>query len=300
MFLELAQNRDVPLKLGWHVLRNRDYVDRTATTEERDAQEAAFFAEGPWAALNPSQLGAAALRFRLSHVLRDRILKQLPEVLQDAENGLQQARKTLSQLGEARSTIQAQRLYLLKTSKRFTMLVRDAVEGAYRDPFFQDVDSTDGYKKRLRAVVRKMLQEFEEEMRQKGAALVFVDGPSDPSNDRCISRDAYLEQVKALMEKSRGRELPGTFNPLIITELFAQQSRPWKGIVARLTERVFDMTKRTIKLVTRFVVDEQTADRLLPLLAQSLDKLKRAMEKKVDELLNPHITGHPITFNISS
>jgi hypothetical protein len=32
------------------------------------------------------------------------------------------------------------------------------------------------------------------------------------------------------MRKSRGRELPGTFNPLIIGELFTEQCQSWRDI----------------------------------------------------------------------
>lgn len=42
-YLELAQNKDVNLRLGWHVVRNRDFSMRNATNAERDIAEKAFF-----------------------------------------------------------------------------------------------------------------------------------------------------------------------------------------------------------------------------------------------------------------
>uniref|UniRef100_A0A8H7K290 Dynamin-type G domain-containing protein n=1 Tax=Bionectria ochroleuca TaxID=29856 RepID=A0A8H7K290_BIOOC len=42
-FVDLAQNKDVNFRLGWHVLRNRDFTTRSATATERDAKEAEFF-----------------------------------------------------------------------------------------------------------------------------------------------------------------------------------------------------------------------------------------------------------------
>ena len=45
-YLELAQNKDVNFRLGWHVLRNRDFKTRNSTNAERDALEKAFFAQG--------------------------------------------------------------------------------------------------------------------------------------------------------------------------------------------------------------------------------------------------------------
>jgi GTP-binding protein EngB required for normal cell division len=45
-FAELAQNKDVEFRLGWHVLCNRNYVMRDASTAERDRNETTFFSNG--------------------------------------------------------------------------------------------------------------------------------------------------------------------------------------------------------------------------------------------------------------
>ena len=45
-YIELAQNKDVKFRLGWHVLRNRDYISRNSSAEERDKAEAAIFRFG--------------------------------------------------------------------------------------------------------------------------------------------------------------------------------------------------------------------------------------------------------------
>jgi hypothetical protein len=45
-FAELAQNKNIEFRLGWHVLCNRNYVMRDASTAERDRNEATFFSKG--------------------------------------------------------------------------------------------------------------------------------------------------------------------------------------------------------------------------------------------------------------
>jgi hypothetical protein len=35
-----------------------------------------------------------------------------------------------------------------------------------------------------------------------------------------ISREAYIDEVQSLVKRTRGCELPGTFNPQIIGEMF--------------------------------------------------------------------------------
>ncbi|KAL7916981.1 P-loop containing nucleoside triphosphate hydrolase protein [Trichoderma austrokoningii] len=53
-YVNLAENKDVHFRFGWHVLRNRDFTMRYATATERDAKEAVFFSEGVWATLKMS------------------------------------------------------------------------------------------------------------------------------------------------------------------------------------------------------------------------------------------------------
>jgi hypothetical protein len=95
-FAELAQNKDVEFRLGWHVLYNRNYAMRDTLTAGRDENEANFFSKGVWTLLEPSQLGVTALRTRLSNVLRDQIVAQFPSVLKDVEAGIKQCENELA------------------------------------------------------------------------------------------------------------------------------------------------------------------------------------------------------------
>jgi hypothetical protein len=205
-FIELAQNKDVKFRLGWHVLRNRNFTERNDSGASRDAAEVEFFSTGVWKFLKPSQLGVAALRVRLSHVLRDQILRQLPSVLDDVSTGIEECKNTLEKLGTARATLAEQRRYLLRVSMRFSEFLRAAIDGVYTDPFFKA--SKD---RRIRAVMQNTLADFARDMRTKGHAKTIVDGPVQQNGDpRTISRSAYITEVKELMAESRGRELPGT------------------------------------------------------------------------------------------
>lgn len=61
-YIRLAQNQDVFFRLGWHVLKNRDFKMRHASSNERDEAEEAFFSAGLWAALDNKYLGVKSLR----------------------------------------------------------------------------------------------------------------------------------------------------------------------------------------------------------------------------------------------
>lgn len=298
-YLRIAQNHDVVFRLGWHVLKNRSYEMREATSAERDAAEEEFFSGVVWASLNPTHCGVGHLKPRLSNVLRDQILHQLPGLLQDVEVGISDCRDRLHRLGDTRTTVDQQRRYLSRAIQDFSSLMRSALDGVYNDAFFGSARTPEGYQKRLRAVVQNTLAEFEETMRNRGQSRVICEnqaheGATVPGT---VCRSDYIDEVKDLMKRSRGCELPGTFNPLIIRELFAEQCRPWRGITSKLEEDVLRAVYRTTRSMVDYVAVNATADGIFQIIVADIEKLKSKVTEKVTELLEPHYNGHPITYN---
>ncbi|KAI6374390.1 hypothetical protein MCOR25_003179 [Pyricularia grisea] len=299
-YLALAENKDVKFRLGWHVVRNRDYKQRNISTAERDQMEASFFSRGIWAALPPSQVGIAALRARLIKVLTDHLMKHLPVVLDDIEKGIVDCERIIANLGLTRQTTAEQRRYLLHASNNYCALIRAAVDGMYGDMFFAITDNEDYTPRRLRAAVQNSLSKFAEDMRLRGH-YSFIAEEDDKENNvypKQIRRDEYLKQVKDLMQRSRGRELPGTFNPLIISELFIKQCKPWKGLIDALVKSILDDANTTVQAAITHVTDPQTADALLrTVVAPGIAVLGSALAEKVTEILQSCISAHPITYN---
>lgn len=274
-YFDLVQNRDVKFRLGWHVMRNRDFKTRDATNEERDQAEVKFFDQGIWAGLPRSQKGAASLRTRLSQVLKDQILDQLPEVLEEIQRGLDDCSNKLEKLGTARGTISEQRKYLFKTNHHFSDLITKAKNGMYQDKFFGDAREDEGYRKRLRAVVQNTLTEFSHKMRINGQARKVVDVASG-SDQRQVSRADYLREVKDLMIRTRGCELPGTYNPFIIGELFRKQCTPWRGLLEDFSRKIFEAVDFIVNAALEYIVDEDTKVKLWgELINNALDRLNR-------------------------
>ncbi len=300
-FLDLAGNKDVVFRLGWHVLRNRDDDSRDSSVEERDEKEKEFFSQRSWISLPPKLLGIGALKPRLSTVLKDQIVSELPNLLCDVGAGIDDSRSTLIRLGEARGTLQEQRLYLVHVSRSFSSLVKAAVDGVYVHEFFGVAMTPAGFRKRLRAVVQDILLNFAEDMGCEGHSQEIT-GDDSPQNKTSvpekISRSDFLKHVRELMRRSRGCELPGTFNPLIVGDLFYQQSRPWRRLLERYSERILDATKNTLELILLHTADETTSDGLSrAVIDPAMEKYTAQLEKKVNEIIRPHQQGHPITYN---
>ncbi|KAK2592604.1 hypothetical protein QQS21_009711 [Conoideocrella luteorostrata] len=308
-YIKLAQNTDVVFRLGWHVLKNRDYKMRDATSAERDKAEAIFFATTAWNNLNPSQLGAQSLKTRLSNVLKDQILYQLPKLLQDVDSQIAACNIQLTRLGTPRSSLMDQRKYLLQVSRDFTFLMQVAIDGDYGNAFFQKATTKEGYRRRLRARVQNTLDAFHEEMRVKGQSRRIIEPSSDSEGPPLsvsdyedqltgsVSRSTYIEEVKHLMNRNRARELPGTFNPLIIGELFAEQCQPWERIAANVEKEIVEIVYDVTQLIVNHIAVEETAPSIFSVISGEMDVLKSNLKAKFKELLQHCFDGHPITYN---
>ena len=304
-FVALAKNEAVNFRLGWHVLKNRDYANRDCSAEERDEQERAFFLAGIWTTLPTDLLGVDHLKLRLSTVLRDQIITELPKLIRDVENGIGDCRNRLTKLGEARGTLKEQRRYLMHVAQSFGLIVKDAVSGTYIHDFFGSARTKEGYSKRLRAIIQALLIDFADDMRRNGHDREIVgrgstDVEKDAAGPRRIARADYVLEVQKLMRRSRGRELPGTFNPLIIGDLFFQQSLPWKSVIDKYCDKILKATRLFVGLTLTQVTDDRTRSGLhREIFDPALEDFSKALAGKVSELIRPYQRGHPITYNHS-
>lgn len=302
-FVELAENKDVSFRLGWHVLKNRDYLQRNCSTNERDEMERQFFSQGIWSTLPSNQVGISSLKPRLSSLLKDQILAELPTLIDDVTAGVRECKDILERLGASRCTLQEQRLHLLQVSERFASLVKSAIDGVYLDGFFGNAMDDVDYRKRLRSVIQNTCEEFAEVMEQRGHQMQIVEHmhESRPSSSDCpaqILRSSYIGQVMSLMKRSRGCELPGTYNPLIIGDLFYQQSKNWGKLANRYSETVLDAARTTLDAILEHTADEATGEGLMRyVINPAMDSHKGRLEAMVANVLEPHQRGHPITYN---
>ena len=301
-YWNLANNNDVQFRLGWHVLKNRDFDTSEVSAEKRDELERDFFSKGIWAGLPPNLVGISTLRPKLSNLLKEQILVELPGLIDDVRKEVKDCEDILSKLGESRATLLEQQLYLIRVSTRFQSLVKSAIDGTYGDEFFGSGLAPSGYSKRLRAVVQKTCLELSKEIRIRGHSRHIVDEGQDTTSaygsPTKITRSKYIQEVMNLMERNRGRELPGTYNPLIISDLFHEQSANWDELIGGYTKRILDAVRETLDAVLTATADEATGEGILRhLINPAMDRVQKTFEEKVASILAPHRHGHPITYN---
>ncbi|ETN44121.1 uncharacterized protein HMPREF1541_10671 [Cyphellophora europaea CBS 101466] len=302
-YLEIAKNNDVKFDLGWHVLRNRSWEEQASTADERDRTEQSFFESGTWRALDVKNKGISTLRVRLSKILYNHILSELPSLLKDVEAGLTECSERLETLGSSRGTVEEQRMYLLRASQKFVSLMTAAFDGTYHDSFFGSSVSVEGYQKRLRAVSVAILKDFAEDMRLKGHAVELVDKlPSKYKHEartpRKTTRDDFYDQVQFRMRRNGGRELPGLFNPSIVGDLFSDQAKPWSRIVAGTKDALLEAAHTCVGLVLDQAADEATIDGILhEIVNPGMESLERSLSDKVEEVLTLNLKRHPFTLN---
>ncbi|UKZ79465.1 hypothetical protein TrVFT333_007220 [Trichoderma virens FT-333] len=300
-YISLAKNQDVVFRLGWHALRNRDTDADKWTLSQRDAQEKEFFSKSAWSALPESCLGIATLRSRLSKLLLHQIASELPSLMDEISSEIESCETELGKFGQPRITAQEQRIYLIQISQSFQSLMQSAVDGTYTDPFFSDVGSKSGYVKRIRAIIQNLSRDFAKEMEDKGRFYKIVDSPQKNEKSDIymkLTRDEFVTKVVDMMAHRRGRELPNSFSPTVVTDLFREESKPWQTIVIRHINKVWEAARVFVDFLISHISDSETSDAIMEAVVRpKMKAILTSLLEKTGVLLQLYRDDHPITYN---
>ena len=308
-FVNLASNDNICFRLGWHVVRNRDYETRNTTSEERDRAEERFFSQGVWAEMSQSMLGVRSLRQRLSNILLNQIKTYLPGLMKDIKTNISECKQKLHKLGDSRDTNDKQRQFLLKLSQTFQDLCKAAVDGSYEHLFFGDPSSDAEYTKRLRAVVQNLNLAFSERMRRKGHhRTILSEGEEAPKDEPqrnptralemiTMTRAEALDWVRQRLVRARGRELPGSHNPMLVGEFFRDQSMNWERISRGHVRKVWFASNKLLETVLGSIADGVTCNTLLTHWIDPKSKERLLQANEALDRLQSDKQRQPITYN---
>ena len=114
---------------------------------------------------------------------------------------------------------------------------------------------------------------------------------------RAMSKVQALNWVKEVLDRTRGRELPGNFNALVVGELFWEQPSKWREFAERYLRRVMQLCTHFMKAV----FEENCAKHMNDALWQAMIKgaLKQRHEAAEKELasLAQDLKDYPINYN---
>lgn len=254
-FLELARNEDVFFKLGWHVIKNRKFEETKFSIEERNLSEKTFFSTSNFKTLSKENVGIDALRVRLSYLLFEHVKNELPRLQNDLESALQGAQNELKTLGNPRSSASECRMYLTQLNMECYEICRAAIDGNYEHRHFTlDSDDAESFAdsktatiplRRLRASVQLDNSKFSETFEAKGHKYEFGSHDSGSAmsrlpttSPRVLSNKEAMVWVGRKLQRARGTELIGNFNPQVIGELFWEQSEPWEKMARTHVEKI--------------------------------------------------------------
>ncbi|KAF2098337.1 hypothetical protein NA57DRAFT_66664 [Rhizodiscina lignyota] len=294
-----------------------DLAQNKESFEKRNAAEADFFSKGSYNELDRNIVGIASLRTRLSRTLSDHLKTELPGLKKELEKKLEE-------------TFAEQKQYLITLGLATHDIFKSAVQGHYEGTFFggitrdQSIDTGDNIK-RLRAVVQHLNLQFAERMRLTGGKYVItnqngciidneelddedendssglshIEAPMDVVSHvpKKITKEEAVNWVVDILRRTRGRELPGNFNPMLISELFWEQSSPWETMAMEHINNVADACQEFVCKVLQKVTSNDIEARLQDVRVESA--LKEALKEARAELKKviADKQRHPITYN---
>ncbi|KAI9835372.1 MAG: hypothetical protein M1838_005315 [Thelocarpon superellum] len=299
----LARNGDTTkLRLGWFLLKNPTPIELSEgiTTSEREHEEDAFFRSAPWKdqGLSPSRVGIKALRVYLQTLLDRHIEKELPKVREEIRALISSTEQELIDLGRERHTMEDLRAYLVELSMRFYNLVTAALSGTYDEIDTEFFAAANGKNRRLRALVHKSNGKFSNYMRDRSQKRKIVAGKGAASADQLeLTKKEFDTWIKKMYLNSRGKELPGTYNHLLLSELFHEQSSRWESIASDHLYAVFDIISEVVKAALEHAAkDNDVQEELWVILDIRLRQNLAKAETELQELCCDE-RQQPITYN---
>ncbi|KAF3910516.1 Dynamin [Orbilia brochopaga] len=304
----LSRNEDTTkLKRGFFIVKNpapKDLEGGDMTSEARRQMEHSFFTSPPWSEqrLDKDRVGTSRLLTYLQNILDKHIERELPKVYAEIRLLLAQTEDALMALGPERKSPAEMKAYLAQVSLQFHDLCRQGLDGHYAkygDTLFKYEET------RLRAQVHILNSNFAWKMRVNGAKRKCfaeidesdLDEDNESENEKSLQERLGDEWILETYHRTRGQELQGTYNSVLLAELFHEQSSPWLNIAKEHLQNVFGNTSRFVKKALEFLVkDEQVRRRLLPEVQELLSRSHSEAKLELARLWNDE-QRFPMTYN---
>lgn len=306
------------------------------TPKQRSANELQFFSAWKEHGLDPGRVGIDKLRDSLQHLLDQHIERELPKVRAEITSMIKSTEQDLINLPKERHTVADLRVYLSGLAMQYHGLVEAALDGNYNTAHasFFTAQGQAISQARLRAVVHKANTEFSTHMRQRGRVFTLT---SDRSKIKIRHGQAgeltdfdvgdgfdtvyvdeelmktWVRQVGSLhwilcdhrtltpcsqiYQTTRGRELPGNYSHVLLTELFHCQSQRWAQLAEDHVDAVADHIEVFVTQAMYYVnMEDHVRVEMLEGIHVKLQEYKRKAKEELAQLREDEL-GQPITYN---
>ncbi|OQE24082.1 hypothetical protein PENFLA_c010G03015 [Penicillium flavigenum] len=320
---EISQQR-----LGLHLVWTRSSETRDVPDEQRDQKEKEFFERGDWKTVPRESVGTDNLRSRLSTLLVNHVQRSLSKLVSEINQRTQKIQSSMAKLRTPRETIHQQKALLFNLGSDFHRITEQALTGMYFDDFFatrvDDGQPTARDPRRLRALIHALNEDFADIMDIAGCRQ-FIHGvnnqitsllnPCNPyANIRQPDHKSRLEfelDVLELMCRDRGLEFPGNISPLVVANLFRDQSEPWEEIAGAHVKKSWETSREFVSLLLDHLTDEHMSAVIMRTVIQpQFDRMLDSLQDKVHELtaaykrgfalpLGRSFRGHPLPLDRS-
>ncbi|KAJ9302153.1 hypothetical protein DTO271G3_1019 [Paecilomyces variotii] len=317
-FLELAQNKDIFFSLGWHVLKNREFKEAGISIQERNLSEQSFFRKSAFGKLPEEHIGIGSLVSRLSSLLFTHVRQELPKLQEELDATLHETRMEPDVMGTARTTTDECRMFLSQLGLNFYEICKSAVNGHYEGDDFKTGQEAFPLEnltsiRRLRAAVQVMNQSFAECMRTHGNKFqiqgigrnstssrppeeavprledIEIENTHGPfahiESPQNLSHQGAVEWANNVVTRARGRELLGNFNPLMIAELFWEQSSKWNLIAETHIDRVSDVCSAFLQGALKDKAPSDMYARMWPMIRERVKARHRSAVEELEKIL---------------
>ncbi|KAK6859490.1 hypothetical protein PG995_003126 [Apiospora arundinis] len=321
--VELAMNQgNVKLEHGFFLLKNPSpaELENGISAQLRSRKEIDFFSKPVWQShgLDMSRVGVENLRTSLQDLLDSHIGNEMPNVTEEVKLRLRETEASLTLLGPERSKISDVRYFITKISIDYCRTVQAALNGdcygGQQGYFLTDPNSN------LRALVHKLNTNFATRVRDEGqkrtvttdsyimrsekVKSTFVKGVV-PEVERLLVTEGNMKVwVQSIYVRTRGRELPGNQNYVLLAELFREQSSLWELLAQAHIRDVFAALVQWIQTSVEVIVPEaRIRQEILAVCLRWIEDTRaRAGEELgklvADEKLPPLTYNHYYTDNI--
>ncbi|KAH8425299.1 uncharacterized protein LDX57_003056 [Aspergillus melleus] len=261
--LRIARNEIEKLRHGWFAVKNRSTKDihDGVTIVQRHIQEKIFFAsKAPWTELSKDRVGIGKLRDFLGNLLYDHIRGEFPSMVKEIEELTRRTKSELELLRPSRQTPTDQRKVLMHIASKYQAEVTKALSGNYA----QGLPPRSMLKLRLR--IRQLNEALAHVMTFYGHATAFrtvEDAIDEEFPQTYDNAESIYNWIRKRYCDSRGVELPGTVNPVVLEGMFREQSAPWKRIASAYLERAISIVKGFNDQIFDDLISEYELRRLL-------------------------------------